>query len=1247
MLRSVLARRSLPPASSSAGALALHPTSGSRPNQAGRISNIQRAGSGRAASTASFTIHPFAASLSSSSPFTRPCPSHSRFSSFGSSSSGGGGGARRGIVSQSASGDGSSAGDSGSGSGGKRGDELVGVNARDKALETEFLPMGQLPHVPNLLLIPVIRPVMPGLSFDIDLRLYPAATRAALDTAIATGQPYVTLVLLQPTERAAVIAKAEQHLSKKERQLEGFEKREPQERRSNPDVDLLLAKLNILEGNDTKRVPVYPLIRELGQVHAIGVAAEVKITGPRIDAPRLTGMVHRRVMILGPVEESNAAPIVPFVAEIPKAIASDAGSEVADEAAAAAIPVHLPRASAPLAIEIPSPPAEAMRVRVKHLEEMRSSATPAALAAASGDPTAPVDPTLVAEKELEEKAYVKEINQTIMILSSDEPVSQRLKAIATNGRSLTSVAISPGRMADLSAHIANATELELQHILETPDVQKRLRAALWLWKKEMEELRIQKDVHTRIREKYEKQVLKNSLREERRVMEELIQKEQMKKWQREEEEARKDPTRPKPDRPNVLKGNGKDALRMKFTSRINKDSGKVVPDTVQKVIDEELSKLSNLEPEASEYQVTRNYIDWLTSLPWGVYTPEKFDLDLAEEVLNAEHYGMEDVKQRIYEFIASGMLLRQVPPGKILCLVGPPGVGKTSIGKSIATALQRKFYRISVGGMDDVSEIKGHRRTYVGSMPGKLVQSLKRVEASNPVILIDEIDKLGRGGMKGDPASALLEVLDPEQNNTFMDQYLDVPVDLSKVLFICTANDRSQIPGPLADRMDFITLSGYVLQEKMHIARNHLIPQVSVKTGVAASSLTLTDDALLHLIRWYCREAGVRGLQKQLDMIFRKVALKIARANDEAGKDMTAATTTTVTTSAKDIKEAEIDGSAEKSASSTAADATTAAESVTPPMATTSSLQLPIVITSSNLSTYVGKPLHTTDRMYEENPVGVATGLGTNSMGGWLLYTECTLADQNTHIPEHSIIVASDSPADRRKKDRNNQAGLGMGSLFCTGQLGDVIKESSSIAYTVAKRLLAAHTHPASKHRHFFNRHRVHLHLPEGATPKDGPSAGIAMVTGLLSLALNTPPIVGHAMTGELTLTGLVLPIGGVKEKLMAAKHAGITLVLLPAENKKDVLELKPYVIEGLHIQYVTHVDEVFTALFPHFRDSLHVVQLKPTEVPVGTIVPEGTVTTAPVKRKRTTKKSKNQPEVLPTIDPTQQPSQQPASSAD
>jgi len=434
--------------------------------------------------------------------------------------------------------------------------------------------------------------------------------------------------------------------------------------------------------------------------------------------------------------------------------------------------------------------------------------------------------------------------------------------------------------------------------------------------------------------------------------------------------------------------------------------------------------------------------------------------------------------------------------------------------------------------------------------------------------------------------------------------------------------------------MDFIELSGYVLQEKVHIAENHLLPSMRAKLGVTSEQLQITREALVHLIRWYCREAGVRGLQKQLDKIGRKVALKIARHTtevEERAAHEKKAVQDVAEAAAAPVKEAEL------------VEASTDASVLAP----LEPLTLPIVVSESNLSDYVGKPVHTSDRMYASNPVGVATGLGTNSMGGSLLYIECTTADQAVQLPEDAVRVptpaaGSQTPAAVSKKSAPPAPQpLGRGELFCTGQLGDVIKESSSIAYTVAKRLLAQYTHPASPHRTFFAQHRIHLHMPEGATPKDGPSAGIAMVTALLSLALNCAPRHAHAMTGELSLTGLVLPIGGVKEKLMAAKHAGIEHVLLPVDNQKDVVDLKPYITEGIELHYATTVDDVFKFIFHDFVDTppprdMHLAEGKQVQLDALQGSRSGK------KKKTSSSTEQQQQQVVASILPTTQPAQQP-----
>ena len=465
------------------------------------------------------------------------------------------------------------------------------------------------------------------------------------------------------------------------------------------------------------------------------------------------------------------------------------------------------------------------------------------------------------------------------------------------------------------------------------------------------------------------------------------------------------------------------------------------------------------------------------------------------------------------------------------------------MGQSIARALGRKFYRFSVGGMDDVSEIKGHRRTYVGAMPGKLVQQLKLSQCANPVIMLDEIDKMSRGGWRGDPAAALLEVLDPEQNSAYMDHYLDVPVDLSKVLFICTANNAEYIPTPLADRMDFIHLSGYIAQEKVQIAERYLLPVLRRKNGVSEQELVLGSEALHHLIRWYAREAGVRNFNKVLDKIYRKVAIKLERGKEKDGRP----------------------------------------------------LSLPIIITPATLHDYVGKREYTNDRMYEVTPAGVAMGLAWTSHGGSCIFIESAVANQQ---PLKRKLKEESARKKKRAQDDDDSGDVSIApidgeeaptsggpmSLFTTGQLGEVMKESSSIAFTVAKRLLLA----MSPYSAFFYQHQLHLHVPSGSTPKDGPSAGITMCCALLSLALNAPLKQGVAMTGELTVTGRVMAIGGVKEKVLAAKQANVTTLVLPAENKKDWVELDDFMREGVEVHFVSRIEQVVDVVFADSSKQAH-----------------------------------------------------------
>lgn len=644
----------------------------------------------------------------------------------------------------------------------------------------------------------------------------------------------------------------------------------------------------------------------------------------------------------------------------------------------------------------------------------------------------------------------------------------------------------PVKLADFAAAVAQADSHELQEALEEMNVEQRLSKALLVLKKELMNAELQtkiaKDVETKIHKKQREYWLM----------------EQMKGIKRE----------------LGIESDGKDKLIEKF----NEKAGKLaMPEAVKKVFEEEMSKLSHLEPAASEFNVTRNYLDWLTQLPWGQRSAENFGIKHAREVLDEDHYGLKDVKDRILEFIAVGKL-RGTVEGKILCMVGPPGVGKTSIGKSVARALNRQYYRFSVGGLSDVAEIKGHRRTYVGALPGRIIQALKKCQTENPLILIDEVDKIGRGH-NGDPASALLELLDPEQNSSFLDHYLDVPVDLSKVLFVCTANMTDTIPRPLLDRMEMIELSGYVADEKMAIAERYLAPQAKDISGLKDVDVTLEKEAIVELINKYCRESGVRNLKKQIEKVYRKSALKIVT---ELGEEVLSEAEALTDEGKAALQESEKDKSDVKETPENIENETTE----TPRVALKVPDTVHVSIGKDNLKDYVGPPVFTSDRLYETTPPGVAMGLAWTSMGGAALYVESILENA----------LGPSSPP----------------SLERTGSLKSVMKESASVAYSFAKGLVATQF---PKNR-FFEHARIHLHCPEGAVPKDGPSAGITMATSLLSLALNREVDAGIAMTGELTVTGKVLRIGGLREKTVAARRAGARMVIFPEENTADWLEL-------------------------------------------------------------------------------------------
>ncbi|XP_069864480.1 lon protease homolog, mitochondrial isoform X1 [Dipodomys merriami] len=661
----------------------------------------------------------------------------------------------------------------------------------------------------------------------------------------------------------------------------------------------------------------------------------------------------------------------------------------------------------------------------------------------------------------EVKALTAEIVKTIRDIIALNPLYREsvLQMMQAGQR----VVDNPIYLSDMGAALTGAESHELQDVLEETNIPKRLYKALSLLKKEFELSKLQQRLGREVEEKIKQTHRKYLLQEQLKIIKKEL----------------------------GLEKEDKDAIEEKFRERLKE---LVVPKHVMDVVDEELSKLGLLDNHSSEFNVTRNYLDWLTSIPWGKHSDENLDLVRAQAVLEEDHYGMEDVKKRILEFIAVSQL-RGSTQGKILCFYGPPGVGKTSIARSIARALNREYFRFSVGGMTDVAEIKGHRRTYVGAMPGKIIQCLKKTKTENPLVLIDEVDKIGRG-YQGDPSSALLELLDPEQNANFLDHYLDVPVDLSKVLFICTANITETIPEPLRDRMEMINVSGYVAQEKLAIAERYLVPQARALCGLDETKAKLSSEVLTLLIKQYCRESGVRNLQKQVEKVLRKSAYKIVSGEAEA-----------------------------------------------------------VEVTPENLQDFVGKPVFTVERMYDVTPPGVVMGLAWTAMGGSTLFIETSL---------------------RRPLDREGR-GDKDGSLEVTGQLGEVMKESARIAYTFARAFLMRHQ-PGND---FLVTSHLHLHVPEGATPKDGPSAGCTIVTALLSLALERPVRQNLAMTGEVSLTGKILPVGGIKEKTIAAKRAGITCIVLPAENKKDFYDLAAFITEGLEVHFVDHYDQVFSIAFP------------------------------------------------------------------
>jgi Lon-like ATP-dependent protease len=685
------------------------------------------------------------------------------------------------------------------------------------------------------------------------------------------------------------------------------------------------------------------------------------------------------------------------------------------------------------------------------------------------------------------RALVSEIVNTCKDIGNVNHLFRDHVSAFAMSQSAANIADEPAKLADFAAAVSGGEMEEAQSVLSSLNIETRLSKALEVIKKEY--------MNAQLSSKISKDV------------ESKIQKRQREYWLMEQMKGIR--------RELGLESDGKDKLVEKFKEKAGKLA---MPDPVKKVFDEELSKLAHLEPAASEFNVTRNYLDWLTQIPWGRRSAENFGIQHARDVLDEDHHGLKDVKDRILEFIAVGKL-RGTVEGKILCMVGPPGVGKTSIGKSIARALGRQYYRFSVGGLTDVAEIKGHRRTYVGALPGRIIQALKKCQTENPLILIDEIDKIGRGH-QGDPSSALLELLDPEQNSSFLDHYMDVPVDLSKVLFVCTANMTDTIPRPLLDRMEMIELSGYVADEKMAIADRYLSPQAKELAGLKDVAVELDKEAITELINKYCRESGVRNLKKQIEKVYRKSALKIIQ---ELGEDAFSEEKAMTEEGKKAAAEAEKDQTDVKDTPENIENETT---TDAPRLALKVPDHVRIDITKDNLKDFVGPPVFTADRLYDITPPGVAMGLAWTSMGGAALYIETILENALSY---------------------NSRPGLER-----TGNLKAVMKESTSIAYSFAKGFMAK-KFPQNK---FFEKARIHLHCPEGAVQKDGPSAGITMATSLMSLALDKPLDPTIAMTGELTVTGKVLRIGGLREKTVAARRAGATMIIFPKDCLSDWLEL-------------------------------------------------------------------------------------------
>jgi ATP-dependent Lon protease len=659
-----------------------------------------------------------------------------------------------------------------------------------------------------------------------------------------------------------------------------------------------------------------------------------------------------------------------------------------------------------------------------------------------------VKETVPAEQEVEVKALAQSAASFFQrVVELSPTLADELATLAGNIQ-------EPARLADfVAANLPTLTTAQKQELLETIDVRSRLERVNKTLVKDLEVLEVGSKIQSQVKSELQKNQREYYLREQMKA----IQKEL---------------------------GDSDDQQR-EISELREKIEAAGMPEEAKKEAVRELERLSRMSPAAAEYTVTRTYLDWVVSLPWSKRTETDIDLIKAKEVLDNDHYDLEKVKDRILEYLA----VRKMKPdikGPILCFVGPPGVGKTSLGKSIATALGRKFHRLSLGGMRDEAEIRGHRRTYIGALPGQIIQGLRRAESKNPVIILDEVDKIG-ADFRGDPSAALLEVLDPEQNNSFKDHYIDLPFDLSEVLFITTANILDTVPAALRDRMEVIRLAGYTEEDKLHIARRHIIPKQLDNHGLTAEQVAFGDEALVKMIREYTREAGLRNLEREIASVIRKVARKKAEGQSET-----------------------------------------------------------VAVTPEKVEEFLGAPYFMRDEEMTERTQapGVATGLSWTAAGGEVLYIEASQM-------------------------------FGKKGLTLTGQLGDVMKESAQTALSWVR----AHARQLGIEDSFFERVDLHLHVPEGAIPKDGPSAGVTLVTAIVSLLTGRPVRPRVAMTGEVTLSGKVLPVGGIKEKVLAAHRLGVKEVLLPKRNEKAVKEDIPEnVSRDLKIRLVSSIEEVLEA---------------------------------------------------------------------